>query len=82
MNVDHSHCPDGCEHPQPIRMESWGLFWGGTLTLVTPRLEGVATLRNIGGDWQKLSMEICGRCWHRFGEFVTMVPCTPEICAD
>lgn len=80
--VTHAHCPEGCEHPQPIRVISWGLYWDGKLVMVTPRLEGVATLQSVSGDWRKLSLEICGRCWVCFQDFRVMVPCTPDVCVE
>lgn len=62
--AEHSHCPDGCEHPQPFS--------------ATP-VEKLAVER----AWPVgVELEFCGRCWHRFGELVVMVPCTPAVCVD
>jgi hypothetical protein len=45
--VNHAHCPNGCEHPQPF--------------IINDEL-------------------MCGRCAHKDGIFVPMVPCRPEVC--
>lgn len=83
MDVTHSHCPDGCEHPQPMKTVVWCLSRHGRPLLVSPTLsQGFYIWKgsNIGNSWQGRVIEYCGRCWHRFGELRQMVPCTPEVC--
>lgn len=47
---DHAHCPDGCEHPQPVLLSDGRM--------------------------------VCGRCRHKYGETVEVLPCGPEICKE
>jgi hypothetical protein len=61
--VEHGHCPDGCEHPQPFR--------------ASLHVDDVWDLPTV---FAEVEYEFCGRCWHRFGELVALVPCTSEIC--
>lgn len=49
MTLEHYHCPNECEKPQPIEVY-------GELA--------------------------CGRCWHKFHEFVLVVECNAETCPD
>lgn len=64
MKIEHSHCPDGCEHPQPF----------------------VAVLSKGAAEFHYLDpskpYELCGRCFHLFGDITVMVPCTPATCPD